>query len=125
MDVQANNKGMPPNTLVPRALVHRDPATNRIIQEQTFLPDTIYKLEQVPEHLHPSVGQGMVFGDDNQYLNGGVHAIMSSSNQPVALYELDIVTGLKCDQRPATRNLNEPSISLPIGTTYMAMVMPT
>ena len=116
---------MPNNTLIPRAPVRRDPGTNRIVQESTFLPDTIYKLEQVPEHLQPSVGKGMVFADDNQYLNGGVHAIMSTSGQPVALYEQYIITGLKCDERAHARNLNDHSLSMPIGTTHMAMALPT
>ena len=115
----------PTNTLIPRAPVRRDPATNWIIQEATFLPDTIYKLEQIPWHLRPSVGKGMVFADNNQYLNGGAHAIMSTSGQPVALYEQYIITGLKCDERVHARNLNESSLSMPIGTTHMAMALPT
>ena len=113
------------NTLVPRFPICCDPVTNMIIEEQTFLPDTIYKLEQVREHLRPSVGQGMIFADDNQYLNGGVHAIMSSSNQPAALYKQYIITGLKCNERVTARNLNNPDITLVIGTTHMAMALPT
>ena len=107
---------MPNNTLIPRAL--------SVVQEATFLPDTIYKLVQVREHLRPSVGKGMVFADDNQYLNGGVHAIMSTSGQPVVLYDQYVITGLKFDECAHARNLNEPSICLPIRTTNMAMALP-
>ena len=96
-----------------------------IYKELTFLPDTIYKLEQIPRHLRPSVGKGMVFADDNQYLNDGAHAIMSTSGQPVALYQQYIITGLKCDERVHARNLNERSLSMAIGTTHMAMALPT
>ena len=71
------------------------------------------------------LGVPIVFADDNQYLNGGVHAIMSTSGQPVALYEQYIITGLKCDERAHARNLNEHSLSMPIGTTHMAMALPT
>ena len=114
---------MPNNTLVSRAPIRGDPEMNRIIQEKIFLADTIYKLEQVPEHLLPYVGKGLVFADDNQYINDGANAIMSTSGQPVALYKQYIVTGMQCDQRVHARNLNDSSLSLPIGTTHMAMAL--
>ena len=68
----------------------------------------------------------MVFAEYNQHINDGVHAIMSSSGQPVALYQQYIITGMRCDQqRVQARNVNEESPSMPIGTTHMAMALLT
>ena len=85
----------------------------------------IYKLEQVPVHLRPSVSHGAIFANNNHLLNRGVHAIMSSLNQLVALFKQYIITRLLCDEQVAARNLNDSELALIIGTTHMAMAPPT